>query len=89
MKRVSVLITGDVQGVFFRSFVRQNALDRGVNGYVRNRADGKLEAVFEGKDKDIEDLIKICKKGPTGAKVKSVQVKEERYLNEFLGFNVV
>ncbi len=87
MKRVTVVISGDVQGVFFRSFVRQNALDRGVNGYVRNRADGKLEAVFE--DKDVEDLIKICKKGPPGAKVKSVQVKEERYLNEFLGFNVV
>ena len=89
MKRVNVLITGEVQGVFFRSFIRQNALDRGINGYVRNKGAGKVEAVFEGKDKDVEEIIKICKKGPPGAKVKSVQVKEERYLNEFLGFNVV
>lgn len=89
MKRVNVTISGNVQAVFFRSFIRQNALDRGVNGYVRNKGDGKVEAVFEGKDKDIDDMVKICKKGPPGAKVKSVQVKEERYLNEFLGFNVV
>ncbi len=89
MKRVNVTISGDVQAVFFRSFIRQNALDRGINGYVRNKGDGKVEAVFEGKDKDIDDMVKICKKGPPGAKVKSVQVKEERYLNEFLGFNVV
>mgnify|MGYP001574843315 CR=1 FL=1 len=89
MKRVNVTISGDVQAVFFRSFIRQNASDRGINGYVRNKGDGKVEAVFEGKDKDIDDMVKICKKGPPGAKVKSVQVKEERYLNEFLGFNVV
>ncbi len=89
MKRVNVTVTGDVQGVFFRSFIRQNALDLGVNGYVRNEGKAKVEAVFEGKDKDVDDLVKLCKKGPAGAKIKNVQVKEERYLNEFLGFNVV
>lgn len=89
MKRVNIVVTGNVQGVFFRSFIRQNALDLGVNGYVRNEGKDKVEAVFEGKDKDVDDLVKICKKGPDGAKIKSVQVKEERYLNEFLGFNVV
>ncbi len=89
MKRVNVIVTGDVQGVFFRSFIRQNALDLGVNGYVRNEGKDKVEAVFEGKDKDVDDLVKLCKKGPAGAKIKNVQVKEERYLNEFLGFNVV
>ncbi len=89
MKRVNVVVTGDVQGVFFRSFIRQNALDLGVNGYVRNKSADKVEAVFEGKDKDVDDLVKLCKKGPAGAKIKNVQVKEERYLNEFLGFNVV
>ena len=89
MKRVNITVTGDVQGVFFRSFIRQNALDMGVNGYVRNKGADKVEAVFEGKDKDVDDLVKLCKKGPSGAKIKSVQVKEERYLNEFLGFSVV
>ena len=53
MKRVNITVTGDVQGVFFRSFIRQNALDMGVNGYVRNKGADKVEAVFEGKDKDI------------------------------------
>lgn len=89
MKRVNVIVTGNVQGVFFRSFIRQNALDLGVNGYVRNTGSDKVEAVFEGKEKDVDDLVKLCKKGPAGAKIKSVQVKEERYLNEFLGFSVV
>ena len=89
MKRVNIIVTGNVQGVFFRSFIRQNALDLGVNGYVRNKAADKVEAVFEGKDKDVDDLVKLCKKGPAGAKIKNVQVKEERYLNEFLGFSVV
>lgn len=89
MKRVNIIVTGNVQGVFFRSFIRQNALDLGVNGYVRNEGKDKVEAVFEGKDKDVDDLVKLCKKGPDGAKIKKVQVKEERYLNEFLGFSVV
>lgn len=88
MKRVRVVISGDVQGVFFRSFIRQNALDRGVYGYVRNLSDDKVEAVFEGKDSDVESVIKICKKGPPGAKIKSVKSEEERYLKEFFTFDV-
>ena len=89
MKRVNIIVTGNVQGVFFRSFIRQNALDLGVNGYVRIEGKDKVEAVFEGKDKDVDDLVKLCKKGPDGAKIKKLQVKEEWYLNEFLGFSVV
>ena len=63
MKRIKVIISGEVQGVFFRSFIRQNALERGVNGYVRNRTDGKLEAVFEGKDKDVSRFAQRLESG--------------------------
>lgn len=88
MKRVHVFISGRVQGVFFRSYVRKKAKELGVNGFVRNLADGRVEGVFDGKEENLEKMLEFCRNGPMGAKVDKVDVEEEAYKEEFLDFEV-
>jgi acylphosphatase len=75
--RRRVVVRGLVQGVFFRDSTRREALRRGVSGWVSNRADGAVEAVFEGKPPDVEALVRFCSAGPRGAVVEDVEVTEE------------
>jgi acylphosphatase len=77
MERRHVVIYGFVQGVGFRFAVERAARPRGVAGWVRNRPDGTVEAVFEGAPEDIEALVELCREGPRGADVKRVDVTEE------------
>ncbi|HDD46355.1 MAG TPA: acylphosphatase, partial [Candidatus Aenigmarchaeota archaeon] len=70
--RAHVFISGDVQGVGFRSFVYNNALSLGVKGFVRNLNDGRVEAVFEGEKSKVERMIDLCRKGPLLAWVRDV-----------------
>jgi acylphosphatase len=66
-----------VQGVFFRDSARTLAQRHDVSGWVANRADGAVEAVFEGEADAVERLIAFCREGPRGARVESVEVAEE------------
>lgn len=66
-----------MQGVGFRFAVERFANSRGVSGWVRNRADGAVEAVFEGEQNDVEALVEFCRCGPRGADVERVDVEEE------------
>lgn len=75
--RAHILISGRVQGVFFRSTTRHIALSFGVKGWVRNLPDGRLEAVFEGEKDAVEKTIDFCRTGPPGAHIDSVDVKWE------------
>jgi acylphosphatase len=75
--RRRVVVHGRVQGVFFRDSVRGMAQQRGVNGWVANRPDGTVEAVFEGDSAAVERLVDLCREGPRGAQVESVDVHEE------------
>ena len=77
MKRVRVRATGRVQGVFFRDSVSREASGRGVAGWVRNCADGSVEAVFEGAPDDVDALVDFCRGGPGRADVEQVEVAEE------------
>ena len=77
MIRRRVVAHGRVQGVFFRDSVRQKAEQRGISGWVANRADGSVEAVFEGEPDAVERLVEFCREGPRGADVTSVDVAEE------------
>jgi acylphosphatase len=72
-----VVIYGFVQGVGFRFGVARAANARGLSGWVRNRADGAVEAVFEGAPEDVEALVEFCRRGPRGAEVERVEVEEE------------
>jgi acylphosphatase len=75
--RRHVIVHGQVQGVFFRDTARERARAHGVSGWVRNRPDGSLEAVFEGSPEDVERLVRFCETGPPGATVDRVEVIEE------------
>jgi acylphosphatase len=86
--RAHVFVRGRVQGVFFRSEIRYEAGKRGVNGWVRNLPDGRVEAVFEGEQRDVEALIDFCKRGPPGARVGGVNVIMENYRGEFADFEI-
>jgi len=77
MIRRHVIVRGLVQGVFFRDSARRLAQRHGVSGWVANRADGAVEAVFEGEADAVERLVAFSRKGPRGAVVKSVEVTEE------------
>lgn len=68
-----VIVHGRVQGVGFRAFVEHQALSRGVEGWVRNRNDGTVEAVFAGAAKTVEEVIGACKVGPRSSKVDGVE----------------
>lgn len=81
-------IAGRVQGVNFRSATRERARSLGLTGWVRNRADNSVEALFEGDALDVEKLIAWCRRGPPSAQVSDVQVYEEPYRAEFTDFVV-
>lgn len=68
---------GRVQGVFFRDTTRRNAEAAGVAGWVSNRPDGAVEAVFEGDPQAVDQLVKFARRGPSGAEVDSVDIVEE------------
>lgn len=72
MKQAHIFISGQVQGVSFRYFVKTNAKKLGVTGWVRNTEDGGVEAVFTGEKEKVEELIALCRKGPMLAEVKQV-----------------
>lgn len=75
--RRRVVVHGHVQGVFFRDSTRQKAGSRGVAGWVANRPDGAVEAVFEGDPEAVESMVRFAHEGPGGAAVAEVEVSEE------------
>ena len=75
--RRRAIVSGDVQGVFFRDTTQREAESRGVAGWVSNRSDGTVEAVFEGSDDDVEAMLAFCREGSRSAEVESVEVSEE------------
>lgn len=77
MIRRRVVVHGRVQGVFFRDSVRRLAQQHAVAGWVSNRWDGTVEAVFEGERVAVERLVAFCERGPRGAQVERVEVTEE------------
>lgn len=77
IKRVRVLVSGDVHGVGFRWSTRAEADGRGLAGWVRNLRDGRVEAVFEGPEEDVDALVAWCRTGPRWASVTGVDAVEE------------
>jgi len=87
--RAHIVISGSVQGVFFRSSLRNQARVRGLTGWVKNMKSGQVEALIEGDRDRIKDLIEYCKEGPPGASVGDVTVKwEEGESDNFTMFEI-
>jgi len=86
--RARVIISGYVQGVFFRLTAEREASSHGVKGWVMNQMDGRVEAVFEGEKDDVEHMVRWCHHGPPYARVSSVDVEWQDYTGEFRNFRM-
>lgn len=86
--RIFMIIKGRVQGVFFRYKTQQEAQKLGLNGWVKNNGDGSVEILAEGDKDKLEELIEWCKEGPRSAQVEKVEVKWQKYVGEFEGFEI-
>lgn len=86
--RAHVFVSGFVQGIFFRYETRKMAYRRNVTGWVRNLSDGRVEAVFEGEKRDVDEMIAFCRRGPEGAVIKDVEISWEEPTGEFRGFQI-
>lgn len=84
-----MIFSGLVQGVFFRAHTQRCAESLGLTGWVRNTFDGKVEAIFEGEEKSVNDAIEWCATRQPYAKVQSKEVKVSEATGEFDGFSIV
>jgi acylphosphatase len=83
-----VVVRGEVQGVFFRDSTQREASTRGVAGWVRNRDDGSVEAVFEGPPDAVDAMVEWCRSGPSSADVRDMEASLEREPDGLDGFEV-
>ena len=88
-QRIRVFVKGKVQGVFFRQALKVKAIQNGVFGWVRNLDDGRVEAVLEGNEENVNTLVEWCHGGPANARVEDVDIRYENYTKEFSKFEVL
>ena len=88
LARAHVIISGRVQGVCFRSYAQSEAARHRVKGWVKNRYDGKVEAVFEGDKENVDAMIRWCHQGPPHGRVSNVDVTWEKHTGRFDDFSV-
>lgn len=87
-RRVHVLISGIVQGVNFRRYTQMTAQQLGVNGWVRNLHDGRVEGCFEGETQAVGALLDWCRSGPPSGRVDNLEIQEEQFAAEFSSFSI-
>ena len=88
-QRVHLLVSGKVQGVFFRQALKVVAKKNNVLGLVRNLKDGRVEAILEGDNKSINSIIEWTRIGPANSRVDDIEVSNEKFKNEFSTFDVL
>jgi len=86
--RAHVVVAGKVQGVFYRAETASKAKRLNVAGWIRNLPDGRVEAVFEGEEVNVEKMIDFCRRGPRNAYVVSADVRRQDWRGEFDSFTV-
>ena len=84
-----VIISGRVQGVWYRASTKQKAEELGLTGWVKNTADGNVEAVFEGDETIVEEMIAWCRVGPLLARVAEVKIIQKHAGGKFTGFAIL
>jgi acylphosphatase len=85
---VHVIISGRVQGVWFRATTKQKAEQLGITGWVRNTSDGCVEAILEGEEQQVKKMIEWCHEGPPLAVVNKVEIKNQNPTNGFDYFSI-
>ena len=86
--RAHIVVSGRVQGIFFRAETQEKAQQLGVTGWVKNLSDGRVEAVFEGNKAQVEEMVNWAKSGPPGAIVNHLDLTWEEYQGEFPDFEI-
>ena len=86
--RILVTVKGKVQGVNYRYHTQQQAILRNVTGWVRNLPDGDVQGCFEGNEQDVTALVDWCRRGPSWARVDSVQAERADFSGEFYEFRI-
>jgi len=88
-KAARFLVKGTVQGIFFRQFVKEHAVDLKLKGFVRNLESGEVEVIAEGEAEGLGRLNEFLKKGPEHAQIRSVEVQERKWSGDFGGFKIL
>jgi len=88
-KRIRIIVTGKVQGVFFRQALKVMAKKNDVFGWVKNLKDGRVEAVLEGAEEKVSRLVEWSHGGPANARVEDVEIHNENFSGEFSKFDVL
>lgn len=88
-KRLHVIISGRVQGVFFRAYTKKKADALGLTGWVRNLPGGEVESVFEGDEAATQVMLAWCRKGAPPSRVETVDVREEPFSGAFPDFRIL
>jgi acylphosphatase len=83
-----VIISGRVQGVWFRASAKQKAEQLGIKGWIRNTSDGSVEAVFEGEEKSVNEMIEWCNHGPPLSKIENVEIEKKNPTDGFKDFSI-
>ena len=83
-----LVITGKVQGVGFRYWIKNLAINNNINGWVKNKMSGDVEALIIGEEKDVRKLIKLCEIGPSSATIQNIQVNDDKHDYSKEGFNI-
>jgi acylphosphatase len=87
--RIRIFVTGKVQGVFFRQALKVMAKKNNIFGWVKNLKDGRVEAVLEGDEEKISRLVEWAHGGPANARVEDVEIRNEKFTDEFSKFDVL
>ena len=88
MKTTKAIISGTVQGIFFRKFIEEEARKLGLKGFARNLDDGRVEVFVEGKDENVNELVEKCRQGPPNSQVDKVETQEIKHQG-FEGFKIL
>ena len=87
-KSIRIFLTGSIQGIFFRQFIKDNADKSNVRGYIRSLEDGRVEIFFEGDKEKVNSMVEICRTGHKHANIRSVEEKEEPF-QDFKEFRIL
>ena len=89
MKRsIRLSISGSVQGMFFRQFIKENADQLNIRGFIRNLEDGRVEVFLEGNSEEVEKMIEVCKRGTPHSMIRGVSILDEKF-QDFKDFKIL
>lgn len=86
-KAIRLFITGSVQDIFFKQFIKENAEKNNVAGFLRKLENGKIEIFLEGDYENVDAMISLCKRGPQHSNIRNVEEKSE-HLQDFKEFKI-